>query len=408
MPTVCLRFRFRENRKVAALMEACRTIQQQAIDFAWENNKTATFTIVEALYPLLKTQYPHLHTQWLQCAVRAGATVVHSFRNWKRKGKTNAERPYVRRSFVYVSKQILRIAWDGSRLTVIFPVLPRDKGPVVLCFRPHHRYARLLDEWKAERAELGEPTLTRTSLSIPLKFPNVPCYEPKTVLGIDSNERTLTVWDETVGEVREIDTSLVAKVNEDHERRVRRGTRGKQNPRARKKVAAKHGRRRREKVAEVWHRVALQLIAWAMATRAALVLEDLKGIKGRLAKRAMSRRMRRRLLNYWSILAFHRILTGKAGRFGVPVVVVDPSNTSRTCPGCGRINKLRGHVLVCSCGLRMGRQEVGALNIARRGMEKLFGGQGPPKQGLVGDPGGLSSGFGAKARSHDRNTQATA
>jgi hypothetical protein len=56
MPTVCLRFRFRENGKVAVLLEACRAIhwgphamltsrgvpEQQAIDFAWENNKTAT------------------------------------------------------------------------------------------------------------------------------------------------------------------------------------------------------------------------------------------------------------------------------------------------------------------------------------------------------------------------------
>jgi putative transposase len=408
MPTLCMRFRFRENGKIAALMEACRAIQQEAIDFAWENKKTATFTLIKALYPSLKAQYPHLHTQWLQSAVRSAATVVHSFRNRKRKGKTNAERPHVRRPFVYVSKPLLKIAWDGKMLTVTFPVVPRDKEPVVLSFRPHHKYSRLLDEWKAGRAELGEPTLTRTSFSIPLKFPDAACYEPTTALGIDSNETNLTISDGALREVREIDTGYAAKASRDHDRRVRKGTKGKQNPKARRKVAAKHGRRRREKVTEFWHHIALLLIAQAMAAGAALVLEELKGIKGRIAREHKSRRLRQRLLNFWNIMAFHRILSQKAKRYGVPVIFVDPSNTSRTCPVCDRMNKLRGHVLLCSCGLEMGRQEVGAINIARRGMEKLFGGLVLPEQGLVGDPGGLSSDFGLKARSHDRNAQPTA
>jgi hypothetical protein len=41
--------------------------------------------------------------------------------------------------------------------------------------------------------------------------------------------------------------------------------------------------------------------------RAALALEDLKGMKERIGK-GKSRRMRQRLLNFWSIMTFHRIL----------------------------------------------------------------------------------------------------
>jgi hypothetical protein len=40
-----MRFRFRENGKIRALMDASRAIQQKAIDFAGESKKTATFTI---------------------------------------------------------------------------------------------------------------------------------------------------------------------------------------------------------------------------------------------------------------------------------------------------------------------------------------------------------------------------
>jgi hypothetical protein len=40
----------------------------------------------------------------------------------------------------------VRIEWDGETLTVTIPVSPRDPEPIVLAFRPHHQYRRLLDE----------------------------------------------------------------------------------------------------------------------------------------------------------------------------------------------------------------------------------------------------------------------
>jgi hypothetical protein len=53
----------------------------------------------------------------------------------------------------------------------------------------------------------------------------------------------------STGEIREIDTGYVGKVNRDHLRREIKGTRGKHNPKAKKKIASKHegfaGRRRR-------------------------------------------------------------------------------------------------------------------------------------------------------------------
>jgi len=436
MPTVTLKFRLKENQKVKTLMNAYASIQQQAVDFAIDNNKTATFTIIKALYPSLKAKHPNLHSLWLQSACRSGAAVVHSFKNRKRKGqqdnrqqdnrikdkrqvKADLQKPKIKRPFVYVSKQILKwdnrttdnrttVGWDKSKLTLTFKVSPNDKEPVVLNFRPHHRYCRLLDDWKAGRATMGEPTLTYNSIFIPLKFPKVEPYQPRTVVAIDSNELNLTAYEATSGEVREIDTGYAARVSREHERRVRKGTKGKQNPKSKRKVARKHGRIRVEKVKNFWHQVALMLIGWAIQMGAAIVLEDLKGMKGRIKWQHRSRRMRQRLLNFWSIMTFHKILAQKAALYGVPLIFVPPENTSRTCPVCGRINeRLRGHVFECACGLRMSRHEVAAINIAHRGM-KILGGLMLPRQGLVGDPCCLSSGFGLRAQSHDRNTQPTA
>jgi hypothetical protein len=208
MPTVCLRFRFEEHPKIRARMEACADIQRQAVDYALENGKTATFTIIKALYPSLRAQHPDLHSNLIYGAIRSGARIVHGFRNRQRKGKTRADRPEIRRPSIYLVRQTVKIEWDGETLTVTIPVSPRDPEPIVLTFRPHHKYRRLLDEWKAGRAKMGEPTLTAHSLSIPLKFPDPIPYEPEGVIGIDSNEGNLTAFVTSTGEIREIDTGM--------------------------------------------------------------------------------------------------------------------------------------------------------------------------------------------------------
>jgi transposase len=76
------------------------------------------------------------------------------------------------------------------------------------------------------------------------------------------------------------------------------------------------------------------------------------------------------------------------------VIWVDPRNTSRACPVCGRVGeRLRGPVRACPCGVRMGRHAAAAVNIARRGMEFL-GGLGPRGRGRWATPvaGPLASG----------------
>jgi hypothetical protein len=192
-------------------MEACADIQRQAVDYALEHGTTATFTLIQALYPSLRAQHPDLHSNLIYRAIRSGARIVHGFRNQQRRGKTQADRPEIRRPSIYLVRQTVRIEWDGETLTVTIPVSPRDPEPIVLTFRPHHKYRRLLDEWKAGRARMGEPTLTAHSLSIPLKFPDPIPYRPEGVIGIDSNEGNLTAFVTSTGEIREIDTRYVGR-----------------------------------------------------------------------------------------------------------------------------------------------------------------------------------------------------
>jgi len=83
------------------------------------------------------------------------------------------------------------------------------------------------------------------------------------------------------------------------------------------------------------HRISKQIVAKAEGSLRAIALEDLSGI----AKRVTVRRRQRATLHSWSFSQLRAFVEYKAQRAGIPVFLVDPKNTSRTCPFCGYIDK---------------------------------------------------------------------
>jgi putative transposase len=394
--TVCLRFKFRPTQEIEEVLGKVKVMEQRAVNWLVANKKTSLNSVHHALYFPLRQQFPDLHSQWVNSALKTATCIVHRFNKRRRKGK--AKRPRLKNPFVTLSPYLSKVSFDGKYLKVVILKSANDLEPIVLWFKPHHKYRHLLERWKAGECTLGQITLTRNSLSLPLKFPDPPTYQPSTVIGIDSNENSLDYFNAGTGELGTIDISEVAKTNRDYDRRVQRATKGKNNPKAKKKIQAKYGRLRRERAKNLWHSIALMLVWMAVQQQGALVLERLNGMKASLRK--ASKRLRQRLLNYWSIMTFHRILEAKARAYGVPLLFVNPKGTSQTCPICG--GYLRGQAKVCpSCGLS--RHYVAAINIAHRGIEKFPNLKGLG-QGSVGDPRRPSSDgtvMGFAVRHHD-------
>jgi IS605 OrfB family transposase len=109
----------------------------------------------------------------------------------------------------------------------------------------------------------------------------------------------------------------------------KRGTRA-----ARRKLRQLSGRQRRYQ-RDVNHGIAKRVVAKAQRLCCGIALEDLHRIRDRIKAR---RRQRARLHN-WSFGQLRFFLVYKAAKAGVPVVFVDPANTSRTCPACGHVDK---------------------------------------------------------------------
>ena len=124
-----------------------------------------------------------------------------------------------------------------------------------------------------------------------------------------------------------------------------------------KKLAGQEAKFRRW----VNHNISKKLVTYAKDTKAALVLEDLINIRSRTTVRKGSRNKHAS----WSFRQLRAFITYKAQRAGVPVVFVDPRNTSRTCSRCGFVDKRnRRSQAEFSC-LRCGHEAHADLNAAK-------------------------------------------
>jgi putative transposase len=131
-----------------------------------------------------------------------------------------------------------------------------------------------------------------------------------------------------------------------------------------KKLAGKESRFRR------WanHTIAHRVVAYAKDTKAALVLEELTHIRDRMTVRKGQRNKHAS----WSFRQLRAFISYKAQRLGVPVVFVDPRNTSRTCSRCGFVDKRnrrsQAEFLCRRCGFECHADLNAARNLATRGL----------------------------------------
>jgi IS605 OrfB family transposase len=130
------------------------------------------------------------------------------------------------------------------------------------------------------------------------------------------------------------------------------------------------------------HRISKAIVRKAHDTGRGVALEDLTGIRGRVTVR----RPQRRAHHSWPFFQLRAMIAYKARLQGVPVVFVDPRDTSRTCPECGTVDKRnrpsRDAFLCQHCGQAAPADFAAAVNIARKGGAAGRAAVMPPDAGL--------------------------
>jgi putative transposase len=111
--------------------------------------------------------------------------------------------------------------------------------------------------------------------------------------------------------------------------------------------------------------ISKQIVAKAKDTKRSIALEDLTGIVTRLTVR----RRQRAALHRWAFFQLGTIVQYKSKREGIPVFLVDPRNTSQTCPICVSVDKANRpsqSVFSCvACGFAGNADHIAAVNIGR-------------------------------------------
>lgn len=113
------------------------------------------------------------------------------------------------------------------------------------------------------------------------------------------------------------------------------------------------------------HCISKCVVTKAKDTHRQIAIEDLNG----LLTGATVRKAQRGRLHTWGFGQMRAFIEYKAALAGVPVIVVDPKNTSRTCPSCGHIEpgNRKGIKFRCrSCGYAGHADRIAAMNIAAR------------------------------------------
>jgi IS605 OrfB family transposase len=104
----------------------------------------------------------------------------------------------------------------------------------------------------------------------------------------------------------------------------------------------------------------------------AVAREDLTDLVESLRKLPKGHRVSLLILSYRKL---EHWIDWQCEKNGVPIIVVDPKNTSTTCPRCNtKLNENSYRRMRCSgCGFEADRDTVAVLNIAKRALTQMWG-----------------------------------
>ena len=201
---------------------------------------------------------------------------------------------------------------------------------------------------------------SRFFIQQPLETPETPPYEATDYLGCDlgvvnilADSDGTTYSGGRVNGLRKRHAKLRARLQS-------KGTHSS------KRLLQKRRRKESRFARDVNHCISKQVVAKAEGTGRGIALEDLQGIRDRTTVRKAHRRQ-----HYsWSFYQLRSFIQYKAQLQGVPVILVDPKNTSRTCPVCGLVdkaNRVSQALFSCvGCGFGGPADTIAAGNIAHR------------------------------------------
>jgi putative transposase len=318
---------------------ACNAISQQA----WERQTFRQFPLHRLTYRAVRDQYPLS----AQMVVRCIAKVADAY-----KLDHERQRTFQPNGAIAFDSRILSYDLAGKSVS-IWTIGGRQR----MAFAAGERQLALL------RGQRGESDLCLVGgefyLLAACEEETPPPAEVDSYLGVDLGVKNIAVD----SDANRYSGGQVNGLRKRHFKlRKRLQSKGTKSAR---RLLKKRRQKERRFARQENHRIAKELVQRAKDTGRGIALEDLQGIRERVTVRKSQRRQH----HAWSFYDLRQKIAYKAERVGVPLVLVDPRNTSRTCPQCGyvdRANRKSQSQFSCgSCGYSGHADHIAAVNISR-------------------------------------------
>ncbi len=196
-----------------------------------------------------------------------------------------------------------------------------------------------------------------------LEIPEYNKYKPKTFYGIDLGLKNFI----SLVDIKTKETRFLGKEIKRVKGKyfyLRRKLGRNKNLKLLKKLKNKE----KNKVNSILHKITKDIIAKASSNKAGIVIGKLEDLK-----KEHGRRFNRKLSGF-CYYKFTQYLKYKALEKGVPFIMVNEYNTSKTCNVCGTIGKRTKNWFECSyCEYKDNADRNAAFNIGKRGLSYMLG-----------------------------------
>ena len=318
--------------------------------YAWEKKVFGQYSLHKAMYHDTRSRFDLS----AQVVVRCLSKVADAYKLDKK-----AMRQFKKNSAISYDDRILRWYLDKGEVS-IWTVAGRQRIPFVC----GDRQRKLLASQQGESDLVlmdGQFYLLATCNAI-----DPTPRETKDFLGVDFGISNLAVDSE--GE--KFSGSQVKGLRHRHaELRAKLQSKGTKSA---KRLLKKRRRKESRFARDVNHCISKKLVAKAQGTGRGIALENLKDIRERL----VVRKAQRRIQHSWSFNQLRFFVEYKAKLAGVQVVLVNPRNTSRTCPSCGHCDKAnrptRDLFRCVHCNLSGCADTIAAVNIGRAAVNRPY------------------------------------
>ena len=339
------------------LVELYKHLLVELVDYGFERNVDSFTRLKRDKYRELRERFPRLPSHYIHVACQDASTRIKSFTKLKKRGLAKSERPEVNRITIWLDDHL----WKCAGYTTILVFTHEGWVPVEL--RPHKQFWKY-SEWTLRTQPKVRLDFKKRRLLVYLVFTKSVSVneEAKNVVSVDVNEDNVTV--------KVLDKAYILETN------IKKLTLGyakyrevvqsvKGNGRVKRAVHGREGKRKKDirlKIANIVATVARDISA-------TVVLEKLpKQCPRNMIKDVKNSTLRHRIYQA-GFRGMVRAIEEECLERGVPVVKVDPKDTSSRCPFCSS-KLMRGHAsrhLKCSkCGAEVGRDVVAVMNIERR------------------------------------------